>query len=251
MAQERGFWDKLKDFFSGAKETVFGKSGEFQQVPKFTPQQEEFLNNILGLLGGQQSGLTGTPFGQALSSLGGTNYQYQPVNIPNLPTYQPTYNPMAFRDIENQARSDFASKTVPLLSERFGALGGSGTARSSGLFGSLGAAGSALDRDLAAQRSKYEFAGQNLQTQQQALANQSALRNAALQLQAANQNAQGRFGEAQFGQNVRQQAIGNLFNAAGLGTGQRFDTTYFPGSQGLLQSGLENASKFLPLLLLA
>lgn len=229
-------WKSGQPTGKGGGNALTGTPASVQQFGRFTPQQEQFMNNILSTLGGQPNAeFSNTPFGKSLAALGTSNYQFQPNSLPAMRQYTPTYNPVAFKDIENQARADFASKTLPLLSERFGALGGSGTARSSGYAGALGSAGAGLERDLAAQRAGYEFQGQNLQTQQEALAQQLGLRQAALQLQNAYQNQQGAFGAAQFGQNVQQQNFANLLNAAGLGTGQRFDTAYIPGTSGILQ----------------
>lgn len=61
--------------------------------------------------------------------------------------------PVGFQQIEDQARANFQTKTVPSLAERFG---GQGMERgSSALTGQLAAAGSGLDRDLAALKYQY------------------------------------------------------------------------------------------------
>jgi hypothetical protein len=63
-----------------------------------------------------------------------------------------------FNPIEQRARNQFATQTVPSIAERFSALGGQGGQRSSAFKGALGSAASGLESDLAAQRSMY---GQN------------------------------------------------------------------------------------------
>jgi len=67
-----------------------------------------------------------------------------------------------FAPIAEQARANFASKTVPLLAERFGGQGvgiAGGERGSSALYGQLSGAGSQLERGLKALEAQY---GQNI-----------------------------------------------------------------------------------------
>jgi len=92
---------------------LFGSSEEIKQVPRFTSQQQDALNRLLG------QGMQDTDFG----------------------------------NIENQARTQFQTKTIPGLAERFTSMGGG--QRSSAFEGALGRAGSGLEESLASLRSQY------------------------------------------------------------------------------------------------
>jgi hypothetical protein len=190
------FWDSLKNFFTGVKEFNIGKSGEFQRHNRFEPNQLEALNNILSLLsGGQQTGnFAQSPFAQAF----GQGQQHQPLN---------------FEPIANQARRGFQQNTVPLLAERFASLGGSGTARSSGLFGALGSAGANLESNLAGQRTKYDFLGQQYQNQANA------------------------------------QKFNQAMQALQLGLTPQFENSYFPGTQGIIQQGIGAVGQLAPFIM--
>lgn len=65
-----------------------------------------------------------------------------------------------FTPIEEQARSQFASKTIPSIAERFTAMGDS--QRSSAFQNALGSAGSQLEQGLAALKSQYGLQQQGL-----------------------------------------------------------------------------------------
>lgn len=84
-----------------------------QQLPRFTPEQQSALSQLL------QQGMGNADFG----------------------------------GIENRARQNFATKTVPSLAERFTAMGGG--QRSSAFQGALGSAASDLESQLAALRGQY------------------------------------------------------------------------------------------------
>jgi hypothetical protein len=187
-----------------------GIPAEILDRKRFTPEQENALKQLLG------PGLQ-----NVLSNLNNPAQQFQ---LPALLGYSPTYNPMNFQNIEKSALENFNSKIVPTLAERFASLGGSGTARSSGFPAALSSAGRGLATDLAALRNQYEFAGQNIQTQQGGLAAKTAAQNAALQLQA---------------QQFNQGNINNKYNAGlqalQFGLTPQFESTYFPPQAGLGQ----------------
>lgn len=107
-----------------------------QQVQRFTPQQNQALNQLLS------------------SSSSGLQNPYQ-----------------GFEGIEQQARRDFTTKTIPSIAERFTSLGGPGGQRSSSFAGSLGGAASDLESSLAGLRSQYgmQNRGQMLQALQMGL----------------------------------------------------------------------------------
>jgi hypothetical protein len=103
-----------------------------QYYPSFTPEQQFSLDQLL------RGGLNG---------------------IQGLQT--PDFGP-----IEEQAKREFQTQTIPSLAERFTSLGGG--QRSSAFQGALGSAASDLQSQLAALRSKYGLAA-NEQRLQQAL----------------------------------------------------------------------------------
>lgn len=102
------------DFLTGTPST-------FEQVPRFTPQQQTTLNAILK---------------QALSGL------QAPLGA-------------GFAPIAQQARTQFAQQTVPTIAERFTAMGGQGGQRSSAFPQLLGQAGAGLEQGLAAQQAQF------------------------------------------------------------------------------------------------
>lgn len=116
LNQNKGFGTKLKEFFVGGPD-------QLQQFGQFGPEQQQALNQLLGMgLGGLQK----TPFD--------------------------------FQPIADQARTNFAQKTIPSIAERFTALGGQ---RSSAFNQALGSAGSGLETDLAAMGSQYNLGQQS------------------------------------------------------------------------------------------
>lgn len=109
----------------GLLKGIFGGGGltghreKFKQVPRFTPEQQTALSSLLG------QGMQNTDFG----------------------------------NIENLARTNFQTQTVPSLAERFTSMGGlqgtGGTQRSSGFQDALGRAGAGLEQNLAGMRSQF------------------------------------------------------------------------------------------------
>jgi hypothetical protein len=103
---------------SGFKNWLLGNPELFQQIPKYSPQTMQGLEQL---------------FSQGLEGI---------------------QNPQAgFEPIAQQAQHRFQTQTVPGLAERFTAMGGG--QRSSAFQSSLGNAGSDLERNLAALGSQY------------------------------------------------------------------------------------------------
>lgn len=90
--------------------------GKLAQVPRYTPQQQNVLNSLL------QRGLSGI-------------------------------ESSSFEPIEQRARQQFQTQTIPSLAERFTSAGGG--QRSSAFQGALGQAGADLESQLAAYRSQF------------------------------------------------------------------------------------------------
>jgi hypothetical protein len=68
-----------------------------------------------------------------------------------------------FKPIEDQARAQFNTQTIPGLAERFTSMGGG--QRSSAFQGALGSAGSGLEQGLASLKSQYGLGQQGLLSQ--------------------------------------------------------------------------------------
>jgi len=111
-----------KGFGRRIYEGLVGAPDELQQTALYSPDQQQAMSQLLSMgLGG----LKQTPFN--------------------------------FEPIANQARQNFAQKTIPSIAERFTALGGQ---RSSAFNQGLGQAASGLETDLAALGSQYNLAQQ-------------------------------------------------------------------------------------------
>ncbi len=91
-----------------------GYNAQTQQLPRFTPEQQQALSQLLS---------------QGLSDF-------------NFPA------------IENAARSNFQSQTIPSIAERFASMG-SGNRGSSGYGAALGRAGAGFEQQLAALKSQH------------------------------------------------------------------------------------------------
>jgi len=103
-----------------------GSPGGIEQVPTVNPQQQQFLEQLLGQLGG--------PLGMGIGNL----------------TDILSGRPEAFASFEKPARQAFEQKTIPGIAERFSGVGG----QQSSAFGQqLGQAASDLETNLSAQRS--------------------------------------------------------------------------------------------------
>jgi hypothetical protein len=128
------FLDTIKSGLSSVGQGLFGSPGQQMQFQRFTPQQQQLQNQsiqqLMGLLQNNMSGQQG----------------------------------FDFAPIAQRARTNFQTQTVPMLAERFASLGSN--RRSSGLEGTLGAAGAGLEEGLAGLESKYNLASQGQQGQQ-------------------------------------------------------------------------------------
>lgn len=111
-----------------------GTPARTEQFAKFTPQQQAAQNQIL----------------QQLLALLQQNVGGQP-------------NYTGFEPVEQRARTQFQSQTIPSLAERFTAMGSGGSQRSSAFQGALGSAASGLEQGLAALRAQYGLQQQGLQ----------------------------------------------------------------------------------------
>jgi len=95
---------------------MMGKSERVMQSPLMNPQQQQIFSQLLGKLGGQ-------------------NFDFGP--------------------IEDAARNNFTSKTVPGIAERFTAMGDN--RGGSNYMGALGEAGAGLELGLGAMKQNYNF----------------------------------------------------------------------------------------------
>ncbi len=101
----------------------WGKPAQNVQAPIYKPHQEQLLDKLLGM--GSQG-------------LQGLNFDFAP--------------------IEQKARSDFNTKTVPGIAERYGAfLQGNGRLDSSGFRDALSSASTGLDESLASMKAQHQF----------------------------------------------------------------------------------------------
>lgn len=115
-----------------ALDFLLGSPAQEKQFQRFNPAQQNILGQLDQILQ------------QGLSGLQSNKFDLAP--------------------IEQQARTDFATKTIPGIAERFTAMGGD-TRGSSAFAGALGAAGSGLDQSLASLRSNVGMQQQNQQQQ--------------------------------------------------------------------------------------
>ncbi len=106
-------------------EFFFGKPERTEQIQRFTPEQQQILNQLLGGAGAQLP--------QA--------FQYLSQIL--------SQDPEMMRQFEAPARRAFEEQTIPSIAERFS---GMGAQRSSAFGQQLGQAGAALEEALAAQR---------------------------------------------------------------------------------------------------
>ena len=114
----------------GFSDFLFGSPERIQQFERFTPQQQNVLNQILG--GAQQTLPEGLNFIQQILS----------------------NNPELMRQFEAPARRAFEEQTIPSIAERFTGMNGQ---RSSAFGQQLGRAAASLEEGLAAQRAGRGF----------------------------------------------------------------------------------------------
>ncbi len=112
---------------------LFGSKDKLSKKQVYTPQQMQFLNQLLGSLGGGQDGQGGNFLDYYSNLLGGDQGQGD------------------FENFAEPFRQQFQNETIPMLAERFaGAGGGMGGGLSSSGFGqSLNSAGSNFNAQLA------------------------------------------------------------------------------------------------------
>jgi hypothetical protein len=128
------FMDTLQSIGTGAKNLLVGSPGHTELSPKLNPQQQQLQS------------LAGTQASSLLQNLGQNKFNFAP--------------------IAQQARTNFQTKTIPSIANRFAGLGAQG----SGAYQhALGSAGAGLEEGLAALQAKYDFA-QGGQDQQLLLA---------------------------------------------------------------------------------
>jgi len=104
---------------------LFGKRGRNEQFSKYAPGVQNLINQNLT---------------QGLQGMQGGGFDFAP--------------------IEQKARTNFSTQTIPSLAERFTAMGG-GANSSSAFGGAMGQAGAGLEESLAGMKQNY-----NLQQQQ-------------------------------------------------------------------------------------
>lgn len=111
-----------------------GSEGQVKQNQRFNPQQQALQQQLLQLLGPLLQGGIGS---------------------------RPDYT--GFAPIEQNARTQFHTQTIPGLAERFTSMGGAGTRGSSDFAGALGSAGAGLEQGLGALRAQYGLQQQGMQ----------------------------------------------------------------------------------------
>jgi hypothetical protein len=120
----------------GVDQFLFGKKEKMQQIPRFTPEQQSLLNNILGQLQGQNTNITQNPLYQ-----GGSSYLQELLSG----------SPESTAAFEAPYKRQFNEEIVPGLAERFSGAG-AGSQRSSAFQNALGQAGAGLSERLASLR---------------------------------------------------------------------------------------------------
>jgi len=118
--------------------TLFGTQSEMKQQPTQTPQQMQYLQQILQGLQGGNSDIQGMNYLNSLFS----------------------NDPQAFRDYEAPAMRQFNEQILPGIAERFTGMG-AGSQNSSAFQQQATAAGSRLSENLAAQRANLRGQGIN------------------------------------------------------------------------------------------
>lgn len=115
---------------AGFLDFLFGKGEKTQQFQRFTPQQQQVFNQILGGASGQLP----------------QSFEFLNSILSN--------DPEAIAKFEAPTRRAFEEQTIPSIAERFTGMG----AQKSSAFGQqLGEAGKRLEEGLGAQRSQLGF----------------------------------------------------------------------------------------------
>jgi len=227
-----------KTAFESLGSTFLGTDATVSKENLFSAPQRRLQGNLIDLLSKNLGSLTEQPNLPKPPPIG--TLPAAPQLNYNLPGYQnpqaqpPGYGKLenlfrsgeGFSPIEDQARRQFTTKTIPSLAERFTALGGG--QRSSAFPGALGSAASELESNLASLRAQYGERARQQGFQELSTQNQQQL---ALQ-QLMNQLAQG--------QNAQQLQREELQNQLGLGTNtQKLAEQSQAAQQSLALKGLQ------------
>lgn len=137
------------------------KKEKQQRIKTVSPEQEAFINRILGQMGGQNVDISQSPLYQQ-----GSGFLQELLSG----------SPEAFSKFEGPYQSMFQQEIVPGIAERFSGLG-AGSRNSSAFQQSLGTAGRQLTENLAALRGGLQNSalGQSLAFAQQPISNFGAL----------------------------------------------------------------------------
>ena len=126
---------------------------------KNKPMQQQNSNQAMANTDQQGNWFSGSPgHGEQISTLRPDQIELQKLmgslgrnRLQNYQNSQFNFEPLA-----NKIRTNFRENTVPMLAERFSALGGSGQ-RSSGFTGTLGQAGAGLEQGIGALEAQYDY----------------------------------------------------------------------------------------------
>lgn len=176
---------------SAIGEYFLGRDDKFKKNSPFNSQQNDLLKQI-------------------------GPYAFQNIQKPQSDPFAGLGKGVPFGPIADQAKYNFATETVPQLSERFA---GADALRSSGFQGTLGSAGAGLNYNLASLGSQHELQNQDLM---QRLAG----------LRSSHQN---------------QQQV-NLQNLLNSGLQQNYQLSEHKGSPGAIESGTGALFKILYML---
>src|SRR5574338_331090 len=114
------FMDTLQNIGTGAKDFLIGSPAKQTQLSRFNPEQQQLQS------------LIGNQAGSLLQNLGKNQFDFAP--------------------IAQQARTNFQTKTIPSIANRFAALGAQG---SGAYTHALGSAGAGLEEGLASLQSQF------------------------------------------------------------------------------------------------
>lgn len=196
---------------AGFMEFLTGKPESFTQIPKFTPEQQGSMQQLLQ---------------QIMPQLMGNQFDFGP--------------------IEEQARAGFEGKTLPSIASRLTSMG-QGARYSSGAQDMFGQAGSDLEKGLASMKQQY---GMQQQGQLQNLLGMGLTPQFDTQYRQEGEGLLGSmapgFG-AGFGEQLGKSAIGNWQGGA-PGQGGQLGQQGQQGGQGWMQMGGSALMKLLSML---
>ena len=140
-----------------------------QQVNKLTPEQEELVKALTEQAMPAVKGVTGATIpGDEFAPQGPTGLQQQAINsgygLADQMKFDPNRINAAMKPVGDYAQSMFQDESIPAI---MGALGGEGSARSSGAANILGKEAGKLSQGLAAQFAPMQYSGyENAQNRQ-------------------------------------------------------------------------------------